>query len=63
MAQQTVKNTSSGEEVDRRESVPEGVDHGPQTVTELRGEGQERTGTALPGVRERPEPRGSAGWP
>eukprot|EP00971_Amphidinium_carterae_P145500 2883133-Amphidinium_carterae.1 len=32
------QNTSSGEEVERRESVPEGVDPGPQNVSELRGE-------------------------
>eukprot|EP00971_Amphidinium_carterae_P097030 1920699-Amphidinium_carterae.1 len=32
------QNTSSGEEVERRDSVPEGVDPGPQTVSELRGD-------------------------
>eukprot|EP00971_Amphidinium_carterae_P070638 1396972-Amphidinium_carterae.1 len=43
------QNTSSGEEVERRDSVPEGVDPGPQTVSELRGEGPESTDTAPPG--------------
>eukprot|EP00971_Amphidinium_carterae_P108116 2140475-Amphidinium_carterae.1 len=43
------QNTSSGEEVEIRDSVPEGVDPGPQSLSELRGESLEDTDTALPG--------------